>query len=170
MITGAFWQGGNCGQEAGSHFTQRTLPCIQDEKQIQAQSRRRDFLFKIDSEPPDESVTALGGVPRLARGSGVLPTGNRPCVCCSCRRPVEGGPREGKTECKARGRGGLSANLCGGAITAHRRSYPGDPAPLNDPRLPSGSFQLPRIAVSNPFQILTDGLRMRASSPRSPRL
>jgi hypothetical protein len=44
------------------------LPCIQDEKQSRAQSRRRDFLFEIDSEPLDESVTALGGVPRLARG------------------------------------------------------------------------------------------------------
>jgi hypothetical protein len=26
-----------------------------------------DFLFEIDSEPLDECVTALGGVPRLAR-------------------------------------------------------------------------------------------------------
>ena len=43
------------------------LPCIQDEKQSQAQSRRRAFLFEIDSEPLDECVTALGGVPRLAR-------------------------------------------------------------------------------------------------------
>jgi hypothetical protein len=27
-----------------------------------------DFLFEIDSEPLDECVTALDGVPRLARG------------------------------------------------------------------------------------------------------
>ena len=41
---------------------------FKNEKQSQAQSRRRAFLFEIDSEPLDECVTALNGVPRLARG------------------------------------------------------------------------------------------------------
>jgi hypothetical protein len=65
-----------------------------------------------------------------------------------------------KQSCKARGRG---RSVCKSLWRSdHRASaiLPRRSAPLNDPRLQSYSFRLRRIAVSNPFQILTDGVRM----------
>jgi hypothetical protein len=126
-----------------------------DKKQTPSSPAAGDFLFEIDSRPLEETITALGGVPLLARGGYQLATRPAPAALACAHLSGDQG-KENRSQSKRPGavcKSPRSSDYRASAILPRRS------ASLKQPRLKPGSCHIAKIAASNAFQILTDGLR-----------
>ena len=63
--------------------TSWVIYCAPDERKKRSSPAAGEFLFEIDSEPLEESLTALGGVPLLLRAARSLDVAGARAAACA---------------------------------------------------------------------------------------